>query len=355
MNDTLRQHRRCPVNVIARIRVNPDEDLEARCATDLSLGGLKMVLDHELEPGHRVKLEFRPLQSRGRIESVAAVRWCRPQGEHFAAGLEFVEMDEGSRERFEEALEVLEDRSRNGPVRCLSEAVIETQSVEAFASSYGTDLSEARLTVGTEEPFDPGDQLLVVVDTGDQEPAFRADSVVCSCERADGGYSVGVRFWYLDETSRRFVEQVDAALEPARGSGRWRGVDEEAWFEEGERLSGLHRLEIPRAVVSRWPLPQRLGIGVAGVSGLAAAALALFLVFRGPAVEGLPSTDQAGHALITQSGHSPQSAVVPSTLPSRIKDPSLEEPRQNEPSQKKSTVVQPEIKPEAVASVEIGP
>jgi len=298
--------------VIARIRLDGEGEFEARCATDLSMGGMQLALDQELDEGRRIEIEFRLLQSRGRVESVAVVRWCRPKGEGFIVGVEFLEMDERSRDRFEQALDGIEEREKHGAVRCLSEAILDVESVEAFAGRYGGELAEGRLLVSTEESFKPGDQLLVEVRLPDGETAFRADSVVCSCKQFEEDYRVGVRFWYLDELSRQFLERTRAALAPASEVASHRGVDEEEWFDEGKRLEETPTREIPRVVVRRKLIPRHVGLGMAGIVGTAAAAMALFVVFRGPMVEGQPSTFSTERRAVPEASLliAPEDAVV---------------------------------------------
>lgn len=327
MNDALRQHRRCPVNVIVRIRFDAKGEFEARCATDLSMGGLQMVLDHQLEEGHRVDLEFRPLQDKGRIESVAVVRWCRPHGEHFAAGLEFAEMDEDSRTSFEEAMERIEERKKPGSIKCLSEATLETESIEAFAASNGAELVDGRLLVGTDEAFEPGSQLLVEVSLPDDDTPFRADSVVCACEKAGDGYEVEVRFWYLDEPSRHFIEQVNGVLNPDGSSARYHGINEEAWFAQGDRMEESPERLVQKAVVRKWPIRQHIGIGMAGLGGMAAAALAIFVLFRGPAMEGIPNSVAAAGPPPAD----PPAVVLPDRPKPLVVKPVVAAPVQSEP------------------------
>lgn len=121
------------------------DDFISAYGSDISLGGMRLIAERHLDPGQRIDLEFSLESGNQLLRGLGEVRWCREQANgRFAAGLEFVELDDASRRfltdmakfdpRRERALEWLFDvddlEALEPPAPAPSKPTPEAESVE---------------------------------------------------------------------------------------------------------------------------------------------------------------------------------------------------------------------------------
>jgi hypothetical protein len=93
-----RQHGRAPKKL--KVELAPVSALHATFTEEVSPGGLKLRLQTSLEAGTELVVRLE-LGEPGPLTLSARVAWCRRDGGHYLAGLEFIDLRIDERERIE--------------------------------------------------------------------------------------------------------------------------------------------------------------------------------------------------------------------------------------------------------------
>src|SRR5262249_6147164 len=93
-----RQHPRAQRKL--KVELTPVAQMHATFTEEISPGGLKLRVPGPLDTGALMVVRLE-LGGRGPVTATARVAWCKRDGGHFLAGLEFVALRDDERERIE--------------------------------------------------------------------------------------------------------------------------------------------------------------------------------------------------------------------------------------------------------------
>ncbi len=88
-----RRYRRVPTKYRVVIRTGSLKEFAESYATDISAGGMKLKLDSRLSEDDTVVVDFR-VDDQTLFAATSHIRWCKPIGNAFEAGVEFDELDD---------------------------------------------------------------------------------------------------------------------------------------------------------------------------------------------------------------------------------------------------------------------
>jgi hypothetical protein len=232
------------------------------------------------------------------IRVAAIVRWCRPQGERYTAGVEFVELDDNARTLIGAAIAQTQERRGHWRVPLALTLQVRSSGEEAFATCHAADISIGGVRMSSRTRLEVGEVLDLEFHLGGSGSLFRAEAVVKWCQPYGDQFAVGAEFGALDERSRSFVETVV----------RCRPHDETDLQSllEIERNAAAdvveERLRAAKAGPSRAEQRKTAWILVAVLVVCAAAVLLAMIAMRGPAAESPATADVPATAPATPPG-----------------------------------------------------
>lgn len=98
MSETpIREYIRHTVDVPLEVRVLPNAPAQHNLSVNVSHGGLAFTVDKCLDIGHVIELRIPTVQPP--FEAKARVAWCRPEGDKFLVGVQFLDASDAFESR----------------------------------------------------------------------------------------------------------------------------------------------------------------------------------------------------------------------------------------------------------------
>ncbi len=142
MTDTQTNPRRFirhTADVPIEVRAVPGHAAVVQQGTNISEGGLAFVSDACLDPEHTIELRIPEVEPP--FEAHARVVWCRPEGDHYLVGVQFLDATDAFRARMVEQVCTIEKyrkdvREQEG--RELDPQEAATEWIQKFAGRFPT-------------------------------------------------------------------------------------------------------------------------------------------------------------------------------------------------------------------------